>query len=1799
MGCQLSQQAADACGSVEAADEAIEKPEMAPAGGLKEYFSMLFDQIVLDPEGALSQEDVLSLARALCRILLLPPPEPHEILVAVWHSLGAAGGRGLSRGAFATCAAAWVRRASQAELPAVADVLQVRRQILREEETLLLSSPPSTGSSALGELGVRALCVRVSQVRGLLGGAGRLAPDEELCCRVTVTRSGRLLPRCAARSAGLRSGRPGPGGEPVWGCGEELRFDDAALFQRPGVVSVCIAVRPMGRLACDIASAALERVPTTGVVELPLVDPVACRRIGEAGRPLGTVRVRIGWCGDPPLLQRVYSRLAEQLANDGPGAVREELRCLGGDAVALLAGKGDGMGRTLLMAASHHKGGAPLIRDLLVLRTPAWRQRDAYSASALHHAALFGSVDSLAALLGCRAAPRDVDAPADGLDGATPLMLALLGARTEHALLLIGHGARLDRSDAHGVPAAAWLLHGSRSQSILDRFRVGRGVAIATADSADRCDEQLESLLSLHEQRGSLLSLLVAEAWRTAPPWDLETLAPREAFGRMWFAWAAAVVEQGPPGALKRFSAELLAACRAERPGSQAEGAHLVLLNALFAEALVHRHEDLAGRLVTELGALRPPPPELRLAAAKPILSAAERMNVTRATGSDAAPAPSAPPATPLGAGPPAAPPLAEAQKDAVEAAPGSDASRSPGVGTSPSAGSCDSAGEGCGCPPGGPDPACVALDLAIAGRVARVALELLAGRGRGRRRSGPARLGSWARAMRLLRLAEEQGVPALVEEVSRRLPGELLVDDWDDPVVPASDDAAMACPVCLESLSLSAAALRFVVGGSDAGGRTPACPHVVCQKCSEQLDGKCPLCRTRFTGLQRLPDPCANPAAWFRFATCSAGRPRSREASLSAEDVARLLPVSLKLCPESLDAAMCPGVSGGLWSSWAQGADGRISKEAFYDPARGLLRWILAHRLTEQASWGFAQAPSVAEGGMEWLRQFVTRRPSREDPGRRGGVRRGSALCALLRLVGATSLDLPTVERCRKWVEAQWPAGVERIEEEAFFEEGGLAGALLEQAARHHTGGALAALGVGHGVERIGGGACEAARAADVGTVTKALALLSRFAVSPCGAAWPEGAGGDVTIGATTFLPAAVVLSCARRRGQRGEARRLVLGRGVLAACEALRRHPGQHLVVGWACRLAVVAALGDCAALDALGEAATWPDVVEAVRGAATEERPFRVDSPAAAEIAQLAIRAIVELSAAPRGAGDDAFLGSVAAVALLVWIADAAAESEGVPRLLWEALRAARPAFRAFAAAMAALLACDAVPLAQLLASQGFELTPYWAPPTVLPPSDVCIGQMVEVCLERTWHRAVVRRAPLEGPETSRDECWVVQCGSGDKTGYFRHLWPLGWRSQAARGTRRLVLAAFAMAARLPGEAPRVPRGLGGSSELLRQLLEAVLLHGLAAKALAPAPTPQGPLLRGPQQANIRTGDVVWLEIPVYRARELQSRRHGGWFSEMAFCLDSPGRVVDTLSVPDRARISHGSLGTFTWNPAAVTRVLPQSAEPLPFEDQHGPLVVDDEVLLTASQERIVALQVGHGGWSPRMARCLGRYGRVRSIDHKGDVRIDMPGSGGSFLWNPAAIEPQGGGCVVTLCAQAVMSMDDEGAAIWLLLCLTQSAGEAAVRQVVAAVERAGGRPPMRPRGQTAAKVIVPAGLRAFGALAILAAAMDLRRVLAPAGASGVELRELSRRLESGGLPEAARLPAVMPPPLLELLRSTPAMTWPAKDLGGISFRDVVRGDADVFAGAERWMLAFFASRHRRLLSPFVAARPSHNC
>ncbi|CAE8692641.1 unnamed protein product [Polarella glacialis] len=768
-----------------------------------------------------------------------------------------------------------------------------------------------------------------------------------------------------------------------------------------------------------------------------------------------------------------------------------------------------------------------------------------------------------------------------------------------------------------------------------------------------------------------------------------------------------------------------------------------------------------------------------------------------------------------------------------------------------------------------------------------------------------------------------------------------------------------------------------------------------------------------------------------------STGGPR--EGYISRRDIEHILPATLPVDPQLLSQALDEG----LWAEWDADEDGVISRQDFFDPRHGLLRWLLVHLVELRAESSAGAAPDVETDRAGWFRHLLLSKrglgPFFQRPcASSAGLRRGDALRALLRLAGASSLERRRLEEFRSTVEQFWekwdPSGSGLVPSHQLLQPAGPAQDLLWASASARLRCSLQRLAdAGSSASSGAQGAGPGAYVIEISKLCRLLASLGRDGAGAerrkTGA---EGRGFSSCAPASprSLLQAVKGVHVARKNlGE--DVDRLLYGESLSFALLALERFPSHIQVVRWACRLITFLLLGLSESTAALTpESSNWAQLLQvgldssaALLLASGKEIPRDLQA-----MAFQVVKSTMALCGSPCAAADPSFGSTVMSASLLLWLLSRGEAESCVLSLLTglqtkpespqvSSAACHSPAGRAVVSALTCLLLGDPAGLVLQMEAWGHSAPPppLWTPLSTMAVTSITVGEPVEVCCQGGWLEGTVLRAPVSEPSQPRDECWMVACkGSSSSQGdsariYSRHVWSPGWRLEAAAAFDRMRCTIFAHVAACEklqsSGASLLQRWPTDAVHLRRELLASIVVQGLAPKALAVAPSPSGPVLRGAVGIPLHCGDKVWLSVSVERAKQLQTARHGDWSDHMGFCLDCPGRLVETLAAPPRVRVSHGSLGTFLWNPAAVTRA-ESSAEALPFEEQHGPLMVGDEVLLGSDQERAVPLQVGHGGWSARMAHALGRFGRLAGLNNRGDLRVDTPGCG-VFLWNPASV------------------------------------------------------------------------------------------------------------------------------------------------------------------------------------------------
>ncbi|XP_034951738.1 E3 ubiquitin-protein ligase MIB2 [Chelonus insularis] len=65
------------------------------------------------------------------------------------------------------------------------------------------------------------------------------------------------------------------------------------------------------------------------------------------------------------------------------------------------------------------------------------------------------------------------------------------------------------------------------------------------------------------------------------------------------------------------------------------------------------------------------------------------------------------------------------------------------------------------------------------------------------------------------------------------------------------------------------------------------------------------------------------------------------------------------------------------------------------------------------------------------------------------------------------------------------------------------------------------------------------------------------------------------------------------------------------------------------------------------------------------------------------------------------------------------------------------------------------------------------------------------------------------------------------------------------------------------------------------------------------------------------------------------------------------------------------------------------------------------VGDKVKVLRDAESLKEMQVGHGGWNPRMADYIGKIGTVHRITDKGDIRVQYEGCNNRWTFHPRAL------------------------------------------------------------------------------------------------------------------------------------------------------------------------------------------------
>ncbi|XP_061707251.1 E3 ubiquitin-protein ligase MIB1 [Cydia pomonella] len=161
--------------------------------------------------------------------------------------------------------------------------------------------------------------------------------------------------------------------------------------------------------------------------------------------------------------------------------------------------------------------------------------------------------------------------------------------------------------------------------------------------------------------------------------------------------------------------------------------------------------------------------------------------------------------------------------------------------------------------------------------------------------------------------------------------------------------------------------------------------------------------------------------------------------------------------------------------------------------------------------------------------------------------------------------------------------------------------------------------------------------------------------------------------------------------------------------------------------------------------------------------------------------------------------------------------------------------------------------------------------------------------------------------------------------------------------------------------------------------------------------------GPGRTGPH--GLQVGDQVNVDLDLEIVQSLQIG-HGGWTDGMFECLGTTGTVVGIDEDHDIV-VTYPSGNRWTFNPAVLTKVCSgnMSASASGSGTAASGFAVGDLVQVCADQERVKALQRGHGEWAEAMAPTLGKIGRVQQIYHDNDLKVEVCNT--SWTYNPNAV------------------------------------------------------------------------------------------------------------------------------------------------------------------------------------------------
>jgi len=814
---------------------------------------------------------------------------------------------------------------------------------------------------------------------------------------------------------------------------------------------------------------------------------------------------------------------------------------------------------------------------------------------------------------------------------------------------------------------------------------------------------------------------------------------------------------------------------------------------------------------------------------------------------------------------------------------------------------------------------------------------------------------GDFAEGPRALRSALDGGHVG----IARRLVAQWAesLDTWQRPAALASDGVA-ECPVCFAVLCKSRP-----VSLMDSFGRQ-ACPHILCFSCANVLveqdparAPKCPACRAAFQPPARsLPDPREDPGGWFNFFDTSGTG--FLERNLLEQVLPAVVPVDQGRLVEALNGA--------LWAEWDPEGEDHISRSAFCSET-GLLRWLVEHLAELKQDDAHGEPPSLLKDREGWFHHWA--RAGSSEMGR------DEVLRAILKTVGASSLEANLVAHSREWIERCWHLwdrdGSGRISLEEFRTNGGLADMMLQQSQLAAIKRVVRRMELEpHSVPALVT-CCQRLVECAIGILPedppaswpeKALRRLHERANSPDSAEYEEA-----LCAGTRQLSLAMRTHASLPPNPK-------LFSWCCRALTAMSFRPedfvGRPSPVEWQAHLSLSKLFAPCSESIATGT----------TRRRAPSDAMIEVDVPAWCFVLRGFLTLFPECPATPglRPVSSSPLPGSLREAAVCA-----------IGALCVFAFHGGQGAHRSITTAVATVVQAGSFEGSSCVGGSS----PKRGSAAGFAPSTALVAWVAATTAALHCDLQVLAQSALGAVDTES----ASDCGRARSTPAF--LVCLHGFCSALAEAHRKTLA----------------RPVEGTLDFESQLAMALHNEVLAAAAHSPGPECRG--TRQTHDGQLKVGDAVRLMSNVEKCKELQEPKEvwGGFCASMTFCCGQVGRLVEipnrspSSPHPEGVRISHGALGCWFWNSQCVGEVI-SDAGLLGFEGPEcGPgavLTIGAEVRIIEDTSKAKLLQKNHGGWNDKMRRCCGSVGRLMALDKDGDMKVYSPGVG-TFVWNPLLI------------------------------------------------------------------------------------------------------------------------------------------------------------------------------------------------